>query len=122
MGTHILFVEDEFLIRLMVAEGLREEGFEVTEASDGDQAAALIDGATPFDLLMTDVDLGSGLGGLEVTRHWRERHPHRPVVFATAHAVSLSHRGALTLRDALLHKPYGIAEAVHLIERVLKPA
>lgn len=53
-------MEDEWLIRTMVAEELAEGGFEVCEAENGDQALALIahDPAV-FALLVTDIHMGS---------------------------------------------------------------
>ncbi len=40
--ARVLLVEDELLIRLVTAEMLRDEGFEVYEAQHGDEARALL--------------------------------------------------------------------------------
>ncbi len=62
----ILVVEDEFLIRLTLTEVLGDDGFDVTEAEDGEQAVALLGSAGTFDLLMTDVNLPGKLSGWAV--------------------------------------------------------
>jgi len=73
----ILVVEDEFLIRLIVAEELAENGFAVCEAENGDRASALI-AAQPdaFTLLVTDVHMPGKLDGIEVARLLRAPSGH----------------------------------------------
>jgi CheY-like chemotaxis protein len=43
----ILVVEDEFLIRYMLSEELRESGYQVIEAANATEALAIIDGKAP---------------------------------------------------------------------------
>jgi len=59
-GTTILVVEDEFLVREMIAEKLRDAGFAVLEAPDGEAAAGMLNGAARIDLLFTDIRLPGG--------------------------------------------------------------
>jgi len=53
-ALRVLLVEDEHLIRLMAGEFLRDEGFDVEEASSGDEAALRLVGPELFDVLFTD--------------------------------------------------------------------
>ena len=53
--ARVLLVEDEGLIRLVMAEALLDQGFEVVEAWNGDETARLLDGQDTFDVLFTDV-------------------------------------------------------------------
>ena len=76
--ARVLLVEDEFLIRLMTAEMLRDEGFEVFEAQHGDEARALLDDPDNFDVLFTDVRMPGTLDGIDVALHARVRHPATP--------------------------------------------
>jgi CheY-like chemotaxis protein len=57
LALRVLLVEDEHWIRLLAAEALRDEGFDVEEASSGDEAALLLVGALFFDVLFTDVQM-----------------------------------------------------------------
>lgn len=66
MAVRVLLVEDEDLIRMMASQALQDEGLEVVEAWDGDQAARLLDGPDTFDLLFTDVQMPGTLDGLDV--------------------------------------------------------
>ena len=42
-ARRVLLVEDEGLIRLMIAETLRDEGFDVVQAENGDEVIGLLD-------------------------------------------------------------------------------
>lgn len=54
MPKKILLVEDEPSLRKILAAGLRRKGFEVIEASDGDDAVDLIDYGSSYDVVVTD--------------------------------------------------------------------
>lgn len=62
MGMKILVVEDEFLVRELVADELREAGFDVLEAETGAEAVAQCEGQDP-DVLFTDIRLPGNLDG-----------------------------------------------------------
>src|SRR5690349_5133495 len=80
----LLVVEDDDLIREMLARRLRGKGYEVTVAPSGERALDLIR-ERPFDLVMLDVVM-PGLSGLEVLSALRQAHPATdlPVIMATA--------------------------------------
>ena len=64
----ILVVDDEVLIRSVIAEYLRECGFHVFEAADGSEAIEILQGAgMPIDLVFSDVQMPK-LGGFELAR------------------------------------------------------
>ncbi len=66
----ILVVEDEGLLRELLAEKMRFEGFEVFEAVDGEQGLKITFEEKP-DLVLLDL-LMPGMGGMEVLRCMRE--------------------------------------------------
>jgi CheY-like chemotaxis protein len=51
----VLVVEDDVLIRLATADRLRERGFVVVEATDAEEAVALLQAQVPVRLVFTDV-------------------------------------------------------------------
>ncbi len=79
----ILLVEDEWLVRLALADELRAAGCRVVEAQTGDEAARVIATEDHIDVLLTDIHLGEGLSGWEVAATFREVHPDRPVIYAS---------------------------------------
>jgi DNA-binding response OmpR family regulator len=80
----ILLVDDEDLIREILAYELDFQGFEVCEAETGDQAAALIKNPPKaFSLLITDIHMSGNTNGIEVGRLMRLHHPALPIIYTT---------------------------------------
>src|SRR5436190_22193979 len=71
----ILVVEDEPAIRLMIADALRENGFEVIEAGTADEAILVVGSATPVDLVFTDYRLPGSMDGVALVKWLRQSHP-----------------------------------------------
>ena len=118
-AAQILLVEDEGVIRLMTAEILRDEGFEVVEAWDGDEAARLLDGRDGFDVLFTDVRMPGTLDGIDVAVHARRRYPALPVLVVSGYAAQLMSRlGALEPAAVFISKPYDLDEVVDALRRL----
>ncbi|MGV3679971.1 MAG: response regulator [Acidovorax sp.] len=89
-GEVILVVEDETLVRELVAEVLRDLGYEVLEAHDGlsglDQLRAR---ERRIDLLITDVGL-PGLNGRQVAEAASAERPDLKILFMTGYAETIS--------------------------------
>ncbi len=117
-SARVLLVEDEGLVRMMTAEALRDEGFEVVEAPSGDAAAALLAGPDAFDILLTDVQMPGMLDGIDVAMQARLQDPAIPVLVVSGYAVKLMDR-LTTLRPPVVFitKPYSLREIVDAILR-----
>ncbi|BCJ07862.1 response regulator [Pseudomonas sp. AA27] len=79
----ILLVDDDHLVREMIGDLLRRQGYEVQQAHDGKQAMALLD--ERIDLLLTDFAMPE-FNGAQLALAARERYPRLPVVFLTGYA------------------------------------
>lgn len=117
--ARVLLVEDEDLIRLIIAEALEEEGFEVVEAADANSASAMIDGPDGFDLLLTDIQMPGDLDGIGLADRARARHPRLPVIFVTGRPEVMNRMGRLGPLDVFIRKPYGPAQVVAAARRLL---
>ncbi len=116
----ILVVEDELLIRVIVAEELADAGFAVCEAEDGTQAAALIrDPPGAFSLLITDIHMPGSLDGIAVARLMRARYPLVPIIYATGRPDVLNAMGRLGEREALVPKPFLPSELLRVAKRLI---
>ncbi len=113
--THVLFVEDEELIRQVVTETLIEAGFKVTEACNGEVALRLLQECRSFDLLLTDVHMPGRLSGLDVALHVRSRWPVLPVVFVTGRPDVLHAFGPPRPNDRCVLKPYKPTDVLAVI-------
>jgi CheY-like chemotaxis protein len=115
----ILVVEDEFLIRLLISDALRDAGFDVIEAFNGDEAIDILSTA-PVDLVLSDVRMPGAIDGLELLRLVRETLPALPVILTSGHLApdEALAKGA----TRFLAKPYLIDGAVTLVSTELKPS
>jgi two-component system, OmpR family, copper resistance phosphate regulon response regulator CusR len=109
MGIRILVVEDEPQIADFVVRGLREEGFTVEHAADGNDGWHACRSA-PWDLILLDWWL-PGRDGLSLLRDCRAAGNTTPVLMLTARdAVSDRVRGLDSGADDYLCKPFAFAE------------
>jgi two-component system copper resistance phosphate regulon response regulator CusR len=109
MGVRILVVEDETAIADFVVRGLREEGFSVEHAADGESAWHALQTAS-WDVVLLDWWL-PGPDGLTILRRLRQKDRATPVLFLTARdAVSDRVRGLDAGADDYLCKPYAFEE------------
>ncbi len=111
----LLLVEDETLLRRLIAEYLSGEGFDVVEAADGLQAANLYMAYRPFDVVLLDLNLPY-LSGVDVCRRIKAVQPAQPVLICSAAILDWHVAELMELDvDQFLTKPY---HPVDLIERI----
>lgn len=84
----ILVVEDEVLIRLAVAEGLRDCGYHVLEASNAADAIVVLNSGTPVDLVFTDVQMPGERDGLDLARWVRRNRPEARILITSGRTLT----------------------------------
>lgn len=105
----VLVVEDEQRIAAFIQKGLRESGYAVDVAGDGDDALAWTD-VVDYDLIVLDVMLPKR-DGIDVCRTLRTRGVDVPVLMLTARdAIDDRVRGLDSGADDYLVKPFAFAE------------
>ena len=65
-STVVLIVEDEFLLRMDAAEMLEGAGFEVIQASDADEAIAILTARADIHVVFTDIQMPGSMDGLKL--------------------------------------------------------
>jgi two-component system copper resistance phosphate regulon response regulator CusR len=109
MGIRILVIEDEAPLADFLTRGLREEGFTVEQAGDGESAWHALKGGG-WDVVLLDWWL-PGADGLTLLRRLRQQDRTTPVLFLTARdAVSDRVRGLDAGADDYLCKPFAFEE------------
>ena len=115
----VLVADDEESARQTLGQILREDGYEVTLAADGNEALSLVARESP-DILLTDLKMPR-LDGHELLARVRQGFPDVAVVIMTAHGTI---RSAVTaLREGAedyLTKPIDVEELEHLLEGIMK--
>jgi PAS domain S-box-containing protein len=119
----ILVVEDEEMVRLLVAELLESFGYEVHSASGPKEALQLTDEELrSFDVLMTDIVM-PGMTGRELAEHVAAIHPTLRVLFTSGYPEDVAIRTEIgEARAHFIDKPYRSAELAEMIQRMLAGA
>jgi CheY-like chemotaxis protein len=112
-STRVLLVEDEPLVLAITAEVLRDAGFDVAEAGNGDEAVLLLDTNSNFDVVCTDVRMPGIRDGIGVAAYARTLYPAIPVLVVSGYAARLDDRlRTLVPAAKFIAKPYGSAQVV----------
>lgn len=115
----ILVVEDEKKIADFIKRGLKEEGYAVDSAYDGEQGLFFIK-TNEYDLILLDLMLPK-LDGLSVFRQIREEKISSPVIMLTAKDTTKDKVAGLDLgADDYITKPFAFEELLARIRAVLR--
>ena len=116
----ILLVEDEELLRVLVADMLERQGFTVLVADSGLSGyETFIANAGKIDLIVTDLGLPK-FGGVELVRRIRTVHPVVPVIAASGFLEPKGRRELERLKvSSFLQKPYQLSNLLASIQSAL---
>lgn len=117
--TKILVVDDEASIRTLMVYNLKNAGYEVVGAADG-QEALVLTAKVVFDLIVLDWMLPE-VDGLDVLRQLRQQGIESPVIFLTAKTDELDKLLGLELgADDYMTKPFSVRELLARIKVILR--
>lgn len=120
MGLSVLVVDDEPVLRSMIARALEAEGFSVVLAGDGMEAWGLIEeGNGPFDLLVVDMVMPRW-DGTTLIRRVRSERPAQRVLLITGRADQGLH-AALPRDIPVMFKPFTPDELVRTVRSIVMP-
>jgi PAS domain S-box-containing protein len=119
----VLLVEDEPIVRRLVAEILESNGYTVLQAGDGPSALELLRRHTgEVDLLLTDVVM-PGMSGPEVAGAVAAMRPGTQALYMSGYTDSaIDHHGVLEPGIAYLPKPFSADELARKVRDVLDDA
>ncbi|HEY5658429.1 MAG TPA: ATP-binding protein [Myxococcota bacterium] len=119
-GESVLVVEDEAAVRKLVVTFLQKLGYRVTAVADGEKALAVLEGAEPCDLLLSDVVLPGELSGPRLVREAEQRWPELRVLLMSGYAQGVLLAEAPSWpRDRLIQKPFRKLELARKIRALL---
>ncbi len=104
----LLVVEDEPAVREITVAILRDYGYQVFEAADGQEAMAVFDAhASEIDMLLSDVVLPGRLRGREIAERITALRPEVKILFMSGYTEnSIVHHGRLDDGVQLISKPF----------------
>lgn len=117
----LLHVEDSAQIRLLVSIFLKNE-FDIESVENGEKAIELADSGN-FDLILMDINLGSGIDGFETARKIRENgeHSDTPIIALTTNDYDHVREECISSRmSAYIQKPFDKAYLLGTIREINK--
>ena len=122
---HVLVMDDEAEIREIASEMLRHCGYDVMTAHDGDEAFRLYAGekesGKPFDVVILDLTIRGGMGGMKVMELLMKADPDVKVIVSSGYANDplMAQYKKHGFKGAI-GKPYRMKELSDVIARVMK--
>ena len=118
-AIRILLVDDESAIRRALLPPLLELGFQVVEASRGEEALQMLRTGA-FDVILLDVNM-PGIGGIETLRRMRALAPRMPILMLTVRDAEEEKVVALELgADDYVTKPFSTRELIARIRTAIR--
>jgi len=119
-GRKVLVVEDNPNVRRLSVTRLRDLGFEVAEAVNGDEALALLRSGIQIDIVFSDLIMPGSLSGYELAAQVAVEFPHLKVLLTSGYASDIvAARGAVGENHDVLHKPYRQSDLVARLQALL---
>jgi PAS domain S-box-containing protein len=118
-GKNLLIAEDEESNFMLLKEILRDSGFTILHAINGEQAVRLVKEHPEIDLVIMDIKMPL-MDGYEATKHIKKMRPSLPVIALTAQALAGDHEIALEAGcDSYFSKPFIPAELIKTINKYI---
>jgi two-component system phosphate regulon response regulator PhoB len=114
----VLIVDDDEMIRSLLSSTLPDEGYDLIEAEDGDQALQISATQQPA-LVLLDWRM-PGSSGAEVLSALKQTHPDVPVIVLTAEPEAKVRNQAVSLgADVFMTKPFSPLQLLRSVESLL---
>jgi len=98
-------VEDDVLVRTVVAADLRECGFEVVEAGDAEEAIRVPQAGIKVDIVFPDVNMPGSMDGFGLTQWVHRERPGLKIVLTSGAARTAKDASDLCEHGPILAKP-----------------
>jgi DNA-binding NtrC family response regulator len=123
VSAKVLVCEDDRVARELLEEILRREGHEVEALASGEEGVERAAHGDDYDLVISDVRLGDGAGGMEVLAAFQAKAHETPVILITAFgdvtgAMAAIQKGAYDY----VSKPFNVNELTLTVRRALERA
>jgi len=116
----VLIVEDEILVRMGAVEVIEGGGFEAVEASNADEAIAILEQRNDIGVIFTDIDMPGSMDGLKLAHFVKDRWPPIKIMATSGHAKMTAND--LPEGGRFLPKPYKATEIADAIRQLILAA
>ena len=116
--THVLVVEDECLIRMMVVDMLKDAGFAVSDAPHADAAWAILEQRQEdIGVLFTDIDMAGSMDGFVLAGRVSSAWPHINLIMTSGRQRIPD--GEVPDSGRFLSRPYRPADLMQVIRKTI---
>ncbi len=115
----VLVVEDEVLVRMVIAEYLRDCDYVVIEAGSAAEAIALFKADVEVDVVFSDIQMPGNMDGFGLAQWVRQNRPGVKVILTSGAASAADKASDLCEDGPLLQKPYESEEVGRRIKQLL---
>ena len=112
---HVLVVEDEFFSRLHAVNLVEAAGYKAIEASNADEAIAILESRKDIRIVFTDIDMPGSMDGLKLARAVRDRWPPIELILTSGHFDVPEDK--IPERGLFFSKPYGDREILSALQK-----
>jgi PAS domain S-box-containing protein len=122
-GEAVLVVDDEPIVRMLVADTLAELGYQAIEAGDAASGLRVLESDAKIDLLITDVGLPGGMNGKQMVDIARTKRSRLKVLFITGYAENAAiNSGRLEPGMHVMSKPFPLEVLASRIRSIIEQA
>lgn len=115
----VLVVEDETMVRMPIAEFLRDCGYNVVEAGDASEAIAAMEAAEPVNLVFTDVRMPGSMDGFDLAAWFESHYPSVPVLLTSGYNARRNLPAPAASGGRFIEKPYSQTQVARRIADLL---
>ena len=103
-------VEDEVLIRMMISDELRVNGFEVVECGTADEALEFLAGGRSISIMFSDIRMPGSMDGIALSEAVKLHDPAIKIILTSSHLPE--HASA---QEGFVSKPYDPEHVIQLV-------
>jgi CheY-like chemotaxis protein len=115
----ILVLEPDIIVRMAIADYLRQCGYKVIEGVTGNDAFAVLKEGQRVDVILCEVRLGGKMDGFAFARQVRQRYPGIDVVLASG-TPGAAAKAERLCEEGPLAKPYHPSEIIRRINILME--
>jgi len=115
-ALHVLLVDDEALVRLPLADALEEQGYEVIQAANSDEAWASLQAAERVDVLLLDIVMPGSMNGQQLAERVRQAYPDTKIVLTSGWDADMS-----APLGAVISKPFQLEDLLSVLAELTGP-
>ncbi|MFT4814761.1 MAG: PAS domain S-box-containing protein [Pseudohongiellaceae bacterium] len=116
----VLIVDDECDLLEVTSSYVKELGFDVISASDGNLALTLLEGNPDIEYLLTDIVMPGGINGVSLAKQVRKRLPNIKILYMSGFPSGvIADKSGIELDAPLITKPFSFDELVAAIDELV---